>query len=137
LVVVVLFHGALLRLLSGSEPAATLLEGGLEAERTGNYEGAKESYRKIVETYPESREADDARSGLLRILRFSQWEWLFKRYMADVSDAERMGRLDLALDTLTLMNKYWSDDARVTRELERVRRGLEEEARHAETSPAP
>jgi len=139
LVVGVLLRGPLLRLLSGSEPAAALLERGLEAERTGNYEEAKELYRKVVETYPESPEAEDARGGLMRIARTTAEEWLLKRTMADVSDAERMGLLELARDWLTVMKKHWPSDPRVTRELERVEQMLEEEARSpgAATSPAP
>jgi serine/threonine-protein kinase len=139
LVAGILFHGPLLRLLRGSAPAATMLAQGLEAERTGNYEEAKELYRKIVETYLESREAEDARAGLMRIARTTEQEWLLKRTMADVSDAERMGFLDLARDWLTVMKKHWPADPRVTRELERVEQMLEEEARSpgAATSPAP
>jgi hypothetical protein len=92
-----------------------------------------------VETYPESAEAEDARAGLMRIARTTEQEWLLKRTMADVSDAERMGFLDLARDWLTVMKKHWPDDPRVTRELERVEQMLEEEARSpgAATSPAP
>jgi serine/threonine-protein kinase len=139
LVAGLLFRGPFLGLLRGSEPAAMLLERGLEAERTGNDKGAKALYREIVETYPESREAEAARAGLRRIASITQQQWLLWRTMADVSDAERMGFLDLARDWLTVMKKHWPDDPWVTRELERVEQMLKGEARSpgATTSPAP
>jgi hypothetical protein len=142
-VMAVPFRHAFFRLVAGPEPVATLLDRGLEAERTGNYEGAKGLYRKILETYPGSREADDARAGILRITRLTQSEWLFRRLMADEADAERMGFVELARDLVALMEKnqhrYWPDDARVAEELGRVKQRLQEEAPSppAGTAPAP
>jgi len=143
LLVVVVFGALLYRffpaLHSARERAAALLAHGQEAEQGGRYDEAKEAYREILQRYSESQEADAARAGLTRIIRLTEWEWLFRRLMADVSDAERMGSLDLARDLLTLMKQYWPDDERVTKGLARVKEKLEAEA-HApggSTAPAP
>ncbi len=110
----------LTRFLSTPQPAAVLLDKGMEAEGLGKLDEAKRCYREILEQHPDSDEADAARAGLQRITAQSQSEWLFRLGLVYARDAEKKGFLNLARDVLLAMEREWPDDERLGKELKKV-----------------
>jgi len=130
------FYRVLTRFLSTPQPAATLLDQALEAERQGDYTVARSLYRQIIDRYPESPEAEAAREGLDRIRKMTRWDWLRRSLMASVRDAERMGAWELAHDLVLVMKRYWPEDQRLDDELKRIDEVLQERLRPA-PGPTP
>lgn len=126
------FYRVLTRWLSTPEPAATLLDEALDAERQGNYLTARGLYRQIIDDYPHSDEAEAAQRGLERARKMNQLDWLRRRFMADVRDAVRMGAWELARDMVLVMKRYWPEDERLDKELTRI-----DEMRRLRPTPLP
>lgn len=97
------------RILTRPLPASVLLEQGLDAERRGDYAGARAAYRGLASKYPDSAEAESALEGLRRITLMTQWGMFLKRYQLDVRDLEQMGRLDAAQDLLSFIERHWPE----------------------------
>ena len=122
------------RILTTPLTASVLLDQGLEAERRGDYDGARGAYKQIREEHPNSPEAEPALEGLRRITLMTQWGMFLKRYQLDVRDLEQMGRLDAAQDLLSFIERHWPEQKEW---VERERTRLREMQRQRETPPPP
>ncbi|MCK4299096.1 MAG: protein kinase, partial [Planctomycetes bacterium] len=133
-IVSLLAHKVISLIVTRPLAASVLLEQGLDAERRGDYAGARAAYRGLATEYPDSAEAESALEGLRRITLMTQWGMFLKRYQLDVRDLKQMGRLDAAQDVLSFIERHWPEEKDW---VERERTRLREIQRQRETRLNP